>query len=95
MKTPSERLDILEEKIEQLQREKLGAVTAAYAAVEAAMKRLRDEKLILGVNLRSIEAAMEQGQGAASSLPRPARRRSIRAVQRPLPLERLAIVLHG
>lgn len=60
MKTPSERLDIIEKQIEQLQRERLGAVTAAYAAVEAAMKCLRDEKLILGVNLRSIEAAMEQ-----------------------------------
>jgi len=60
MKTPSERLDEIEERLEKLEHERLGAVTAAYAAVEAAMKCLRDERLIQGVNLRSIEAAMEQ-----------------------------------
>jgi hypothetical protein len=60
VRTTAERLEDLEEAITQLKRERLGAVSAAYAAVEAAMRCLRDERLIKGVNLRSIRAAMEQ-----------------------------------
>ena len=60
MKTPTERLDELEERLAKLERERLGSITAAYAAIEPAMRCLRDERLIQGVNLRSIQASMEQ-----------------------------------
>lgn len=60
MKTPSERLDALEERVEKLERERLGAVTAAYIAADAALRALRDNKIIQGVHYRIAEEMMQQ-----------------------------------
>lgn len=60
MHTPNERITLLEERVEQLMRERLGAVTAAYAATDAALRALRDNKMIQGVHYRIAQDTMQQ-----------------------------------
>lgn len=60
MKTPSERLEELEERIAVLERTRLSAVSAAYGAVISAIQSLKDNRVIQGVHVRSARDAMEQ-----------------------------------
>ena len=60
MRTANERIEDLERRVEQLDRDRLGAVTAAYAATDAALRAMRDNKLIQGVHYRVAQGMMEQ-----------------------------------
>lgn len=50
MRTPTERLDELEERMEQAERNQIVALSAAYEAFNAALQSLKDNRVIQGIH---------------------------------------------
>ena len=65
MKTASERLDALEETVAKLHKERLGMAVAVFTIIDAALRALRDNRVIQGVHYRIAEEMMRQAASEA------------------------------